>query len=349
MASYYNEFDPYAAQWLRNLISAGEIPAGDVDERSITEVSPDDLRGYIQCHFFAGIGGWPLALRYAGWGDSEPVWTGSCPCQPFSTAGKQKGQLDVRHLWPAWFELIKERKPATVFGEQVAAAITHGWWDDVAADLEGEGYSCGAAVLPACSVGKPHKRDRLWFVANSSFGRFGGACERQAQQPGRTGAISEGDVADSKRSTAEGGRHSTTGRSGCFCQGRTPQEKWSTPTDMSGDCSGSVSLVANTGHKGLERLAGNDCGEDGRQEPTGHDTEELEWIGCPDGKRRPVKPGVRLLAYGFPNRVAAIKAGGNAIVPEEAARFITAFRGVMQMAKAHDKAIYNATNNQKGI
>ena len=87
MPAYYNENNRFAAQWLRNLIAAGDIAPGDVDERSITEVRPDDLRGYTQCHFFAGIGGWSAALRLAGWPDDRPVWTGSCPCQPFSAAG----------------------------------------------------------------------------------------------------------------------------------------------------------------------------------------------------------------------------------------------------------------------
>lgn len=166
MSVYYNEWEPYVAQWLRNLIAAGHLPEGDVDERSITDVRPDDLKGYAQCHFFAGIGGWPLALRLAGWGD-RPVWTGSCPCQPFSVVGKQKAQKDDRHLWPHWFRLITEVHPPIVFGEQVAGAIAHSWLDDAFDDLEGEGYETGAAVLPACSVGAPHKRDRLWFVANS--------------------------------------------------------------------------------------------------------------------------------------------------------------------------------------
>lgn len=80
MAAYYNEHDAAAAQWLRNLIAMGAIAPGDVDERSITEVQPDDLRGYVQCHFFAGIGGWSLAARLAGWPDDRPLWTGSCPC-----------------------------------------------------------------------------------------------------------------------------------------------------------------------------------------------------------------------------------------------------------------------------
>ncbi len=120
--NYYNEIDPYAAQWLRNLIEAGHIAPGVVDERSIVDVKADDLAGFRQCHFFAGIGVWSYALRLAGWPDDREVWTGSCPCQPFSAAGKQSGMSDERHLWPAWFRLIRECKPAVVFGEQVASA-----------------------------------------------------------------------------------------------------------------------------------------------------------------------------------------------------------------------------------
>lgn len=136
MPAYYNEIDPHAAQWLRKLIADGHIAPGDVDERSIVEVRPDDLRGYEQCHFFAGIGGWSLALRLAGWPDHRPVWSGSCPCQPFSSAGNKKGKADERHLFPVWFRLIKAVQPAIIFGEQVASAIGHGWLDDVAEDLE---------------------------------------------------------------------------------------------------------------------------------------------------------------------------------------------------------------------
>lgn len=148
-------------------MSAGLIPAGDVDERSIRDVKPDDLRNYDQCHFFAGIGGWLFALQLAGRAAERSLWTGSCPCQPFSVAGKKLAQADDRHLWPVWFALIKECRPSIVFGEQVAGAIAHGWLDDAANDLETEGYAVAAAVLPACSVGAPHKRDRLWFVADA--------------------------------------------------------------------------------------------------------------------------------------------------------------------------------------
>jgi DNA (cytosine-5)-methyltransferase 1 len=166
MTAYYNEFKPEAAAMLRQLIKDGLIAPGEVDERSITEVTADDIKGFTQCHFFAGIGGWSVALRQAGWPDDRPVWTGSCPCQPFSSAGKQKGKEDERHLWPIWFNLISECRPSIVFGEQVSSAIPHGWLDGVYADMEAEGYAVGAAVLPACSVDAPHKRDRLWFMAD---------------------------------------------------------------------------------------------------------------------------------------------------------------------------------------
>lgn len=163
MAAYYNEIDPQAAAWLRELIKRGLIADGDVDERSIVDVSPDDLRGYNQCHFFAGIGGWSHALRLAGVPDDAPVWTGSCPCQAFSTAGKQRGFDDERHLWPAFFRLIQERGPAIVLGEQVENAIAHGWLDLVLDDLEGAGYATGAASLAACGLGAPHIRKRLYW------------------------------------------------------------------------------------------------------------------------------------------------------------------------------------------
>jgi len=169
--NYYNEHDIKTAAWLRELINQGLIPQGHVDTRSIVDVRPDDLVPYTQCHFFAGIAGWSYALQLAGWPSDRPVWTGSCPCQPFSTAGKGLAQKDERHLWPVFFDLIRQCRPEHVFGEQVASAIGHGWLDGVSTDLEAEGYACGATVLGAHSKAAPHVRERLFWAAhtNSKF------------------------------------------------------------------------------------------------------------------------------------------------------------------------------------
>lgn len=222
MTAYYNEIDPYAAQWLRNLIAAGHIATGDVDERSIVDVRPDDLRGYTQCHFFAGIGGWDAALTLAGWQfDGRVTWTGSCPCQPFSAAGKNQGGEDERHLWPHWFRLIRECRPAIVFGEQVEAAIGWGWLDAVLGDLEAAaGYATGAAVLGAHSVGAPHIRQRLWFVADADGSRplddeqpAHGRTATAIDERGATGGL-VGDATDKRREGRIAGRR--VAGSGCW-------------------------------------------------------------------------------------------------------------------------------------
>ena len=164
MSVYYNEFDPIASQWLRELISEGAIAKGDVDTRSILEVQPGDLAGYDQCHFFAGIGGWSLALRMAGVPDDAKVWSGSCPCQPFSTAGRRRGTDDERHLWPAFAGLIGECAPPVVVGEQVASKDGRAWLSGVLADLEGMGYRAAGADLCAAGLGAPHNRPRIYWT-----------------------------------------------------------------------------------------------------------------------------------------------------------------------------------------
>ncbi len=169
--NYYNDVDPKVCEWAKELIKKGLVPDGEVDCRPIEQIQPEELKGFIQHHFFCGILGWPLALDLAGWPRTRPVWTGSCPCQPFSAAGKRKGQDDERHVWPEFFRLIRECRPDAVFGEQVEGAVGHGWLDGVFADLEGEGYTCGAAVLGAHSAGAPHMRQRLYWVADNRSAR----------------------------------------------------------------------------------------------------------------------------------------------------------------------------------
>jgi DNA (cytosine-5)-methyltransferase 1 len=186
VTAYYNEIDPKAAAWLRELIKAGHIAPGEVDERSIVDVRPSELAGFVQCHFFAGIGVWSYALRRAGWSDSRPVWTGSCPCQPFSAAGKGGGFADERHLWPHWFHLIGECRPAIVFGEQVASKDADVWIDLVQTDLEALGYAFGAVPFPSAGIGAPNIRDRMYWVgvgqADANGERLQGRSEDDLQR-----------------------------------------------------------------------------------------------------------------------------------------------------------------------
>ena len=165
--AWYNENDNRLADLLEALIEAGEIAPGVVDRRSIWDVKPLDLAGFTQHHFFAGAGIWSYALRQAGWPDTVPVWTGSCPCQPFSAGGKRLGFADERHLWPAWFHLIQVWRPHIVFGEQVASQDGLSWLDLVRLDLEEADYARGFLDLCAAGFGSPQQRQRLYFVADA--------------------------------------------------------------------------------------------------------------------------------------------------------------------------------------
>ncbi|KDL56796.1 hypothetical protein AF52_01149 [Klebsiella pneumoniae MGH 66] len=255
-AAYYNEIDPFAAQWLRNLIAAGHIAPGEVDERSIEDVTPDDLRGFTQCHFFAGIGVWSHSLRLAGWPDDRPVWTGSCPCQPFSAAGKGDGFTDERHLWPHFFHLISERRPQHVFGEQVAARNANVWLDLVQADLEGMGYAFGLVPFTSASIGAPHIRERAYWVANADCvvsDRRG-----DVRAPGRDEYSNGGDddrLADSNHDRQQPGQGA-----GCRCQ----CAEQGIDIGRGGENGG----LGNANVARLERLGGND-GAAGRERATG--------------------------------------------------------------------------------
>lgn len=297
--AYYNEIDPYAAQWLRNLIEAGHIAPGVVDERSIEDVHPGDLRGFTQCHFFAGVGVWSHALRRAGWSDDRPVWTGSCPCQPFSAAGAGAGFKDARHLWPTFAWLIKECKPAIVFGEQVASKAVEPWVDLVHADVEALGYAFGAIPFPSAGVGAPHIRDRLYWVADTQ----GHGCKRGGQliqSTGRNGAPhlrATVGLGDSDNTRLEVGRF------------------------------GSDQLTFPKVRKDAQRLTGL-SGVLGRPGPTNGIWRGADWISCRDNKWRPIEPGLVPLVNGAPSRVGRLRAYGNAINAEAAAQFIAAYLGI---------------------
>ena len=340
MAAYYNEFEPYAAQWLRNLIDKKLIAEGDVDDRSIRDVAPGDLKGYTQCHFFAGIGVWSYALRLAGWPDDRPVWTGSCPCQPFSAAGKGAGFADERHLWPEFHRLISECRPPVVFGEQVASKDGLGWLDAVCADMEASNYAIGAADLCASGVGAPHIRQRLWFVgerlADASGERRNGQPVRlqpgQQRQAGveTSGCSSTGGLADADSEDTGGWRVQRPGQGDGPSDGAARERSAGLRTvgglaDASDDGSqGRLRGGKDAERQAIDGSAGRN-GSDRRPSPTDGYWRDADWLHCRDGKWRPVEPGTFPLAHGAPARVGRLRAYGNAIVPQAAAEVIGAY------------------------
>jgi DNA (cytosine-5)-methyltransferase 1 len=335
LTAYYNENNAYCAAWLRNLIDIGEIAPGDVDDRDIRQVQPDDLKGYDQCHFFAGIGVWSYAARIARWPDDRPFWSASCPCPPFSSASPQfrcpqcdtpspvpdalrtgefncircehRWAADERHLWPEFFRLRRHYPDVPVVGEQVASPDGLVWLDLVRASLEMVGNAVAHEVSCAAGVGAPHNRARLYFAA-----------------------LVDGERAGLERHGGDVGRGGQSGRVG-------------------EDAAGSVAAAG-----GLDELANSDKQRDSGRGPEGRDGSgpdgsldpriwpgpvngfwrDADWLRCTDEKWRPVGSGTFPLVDGVAfklgsggpyegkSRQEMLRAYGNAIVAPQAAAFI---------------------------
>ncbi len=348
--AYYNEHDKNAAAWLRALIADGAIAPGDVDERDIRDIGPRDLDRYTQCHFFAGIGVWSLALRSADWTDDRPIWTGSCPCQPFSAAGKRGGVYDERHLWPAFDHLIGECNPTVVVGEQVASPDGLQWIDVVSADLEGKDYAFGASDLCAAgtcvdyadseegigtldwirgaveSCPDPVLADELRAFAELPRGTFGYGPPhiRQRLYWAAIRSVGLADT-DGRNSGAEGlqrgGEH-----------GQQPQD-----SGAPGCGDDTERLANNTGslpgtHGGVRGVEESARPWDAEPERYGGALCGADWIVCTDGKARPTQSGIFPLADAgqFRSRVGLLRGAGNALHLQTAVTFLRSVRDVLE-------------------
>jgi DNA (cytosine-5)-methyltransferase 1 len=325
--AYYNEIDRDAAHILRCLIADGLIMPGDVDDRSIKEVQPDDLRGYTQCHFFAGGGLWSVAARTAGWPDARPLWTGSCPCQPFSGAGKGLGTDDPRHLWPDLHRLVRACRPPVVMGEQVAQKAGYDWFDGVRADLAGEGYASRGVDIPACAIDAPHQRNRLYWIAvgdaigSGLEGKRGHGDERRGSGAHRPASSADGAGAAIALANGESIERGAGLREDGTKQDRAIAANGNGRDRLSPDAA--FSELQGQSPARHEPDAGEDEGVHAR--PNGRFWSGAEWIICHDGKARRTQPGLRFLVDGMVGRIPAWRLAGNSISPVLAAEVIAAF------------------------
>ncbi|MDP2495888.1 DNA cytosine methyltransferase [Shimia thalassica] len=330
--AYYNEIDPYAAQWLRNLITAGEIAPGDVDTRSISDVQPSDLDGYTQCHFFAGVGIWSRALRTAGWHDAQPIWTGSCPCQPFSAAGASAGFSDERHLWPHWHWLIEQCRPETVFGEQVASADGLVWADLVSADMEATDYALGFVDTCAAGFRSFHIRQRLYFAAYDCRP----ATAQSWQDIAREHDADVGRLGFTKRARLEG-HQPTAGQEGRETPCRSgvaaglscglADARFNLPdSNRPEKRTQSTHPPEGKTQERQRRRYDDECsGDDVRADPPHGYWQNADWLFCRDGVWRPVRPGSFPLAHAATARMGRLRAYGNGLDLAQATGFIRAY------------------------
>ena len=340
MSAWYNEIDPFAAAVLRQLITGGHIAPGVVDERSIVDVRPDEIAGFTQCHFFAGFGVWSYAARRAGWPDHRPLWSMSCPCQPFSAAGAGAGFADERHLWPHACHLVAQCRPAVITGEQVASKDADPWIDLVQSDLEALGYAFGAVPFPSASIGAPHIRDRTYWMANNQSEQFSrevdipgersSACGEGVPFGGRRDVGRLGDDDDERLEGHRGGYQAEIGRNGEV-----------RPVAKTGELGGLADDNSVSGGQGYEIDGRRDQrgdaepwagfgrrGSDCRPGPTNGFWRDPDWLFCRDGKWRPVEPGLEPLVNGAPARVGRLRGYGNAINAVQAQIFIEEMMGI---------------------
>lgn len=281
------------------------------------------------------------------------VITGGFPCQPFSVAGKRRGKDDERHLWPAMLRVIDAIRPDWVCGENVPGIVGM-VLADILSDLEATGYQCAPFIIPACAVGAPHIRDRIWIIAHATGERCGEARQLRRDesaeritsgseardladskgdglQPGRNGERAESQHAESIVSGEDVAHTNKIERNG---SGRTWHRR-SESSDRSQSLADAASEQAERDNaRGFQQEPArngevvSDASSAGREEfdapclaaRQGHDTRRIV-----EGRTHwSTDAGILRVADGIPNRVQRIKCLGNSIVPQLAQIFAKA-------------------------
>jgi DNA (cytosine-5)-methyltransferase 1 len=308
---------------------------------------------------FSGIGGFALAAKWngfrtVGFCDNEPYaqavlkkhWpnvpvhgdirevrgdlyagvtllTGGFPCQPFSVAGKQRGKGDDRYLWPEMLRVIREAKPAWIVGENVAGIVNMAL-DQVHTDLEAEGYEVESLIVPACAVDAPHRRDRVWIIANVGNPKLNGFVAAKAGRGVGEEPLSRGSC--QPESTAQGEKRKSSGTGGASADvadansgqlGKCEPE--SQPIQVLSEGGERVGVLADAEFAQRHRRGDGSCWW--KREPLEALQDAWKGGGEENGLSVP-KSLLGRVAYGIPNRVDKLKGLGNAIVPQVAAEII---------------------------
>jgi DNA (cytosine-5)-methyltransferase 1 len=293
---YYNEIDPYRSRVLTERMEEGLLPEGVVDMRDIREVQGHELLEFTQIHLFAGIGGFPLGLRLAGWPDDRPILTAGFPCQPVSSAGKRLAQRDERWLWPEVARIVRGLRPPLVLLENVPGLLARGM-GDVLGDLAACGYDAEWQVLSAAAVGAPHLRRRVWILAYPA--RYG--CERRS--PSDCGEAIGGKAVPDRRDPH---RCAMADAAGIGCQRTGSAWGWRSGPEDGSTC--------GPGCPAQPGLGGSPHGLSGRLDahrwPARRGEEQYEW-----------EPP-RTIAEHMPYRRQRLMALGDAVVPQVVAEVV---------------------------
>ncbi len=336
--AYYNEIDPFAAAWLRNLIDAGCIAPGVVDTRSIEEVTANDLK---DSHSAISSPGSASGLTPCGAPDGLTVApSGQVPAPASHSASQENAGNSTTPATCGHMVLpCIAVPPSRYLGEQVASKDGLAWFDVVQLNLEEAEYAVAVVNLCAAGIGAPHIRQRLFWVADATYKqhqkRLSGCAESHRPRSGRSPAESTGYCLphglahtnnDSRERRLSGWQDSQreviNGSSGCggtdsrLAYADNEQRPLTLPAKGYED-------ISRQWNKNSEAIAG--FSSDSGTSPVNGFWRDADWLFCRDGKWRPVKPGLKPLVNGLAGRVGQVRAYGNAIVAPVAETFIRAY------------------------